>query len=78
VRWAQGKEQNAQRALDEFAAAVQADPKMAGPWRDARVIFYEMRDVNEGAQAFERYLQLAADAPEAPQIRALLNMVKGQ
>jgi TolA-binding protein len=78
VLWAQGKEKNAQRALDEFGAAIQLDPKMAAPWRDAGVVFYEMRDVNKAAQAFDRYLQLAPDAPEAPQIRAFLNVVKNQ
>jgi len=78
VLWAQGNEQNAQRAMDEFATAVQLDPKMAAPWRDAGVILYEMRDVNRAAQAFEKYLQLAPDAPEAPQIKAFLNMVKNQ
>ncbi len=78
VLWAQGKEQNAQRAMDEFATAIQLDPKMAAPWRDAGVIFYEMRDVNRAAQAFENYLQLAPDAPEAPQIKAFLNVVKNQ
>jgi len=76
VLWAQGGAQNAQRALDEYAAAVQLDPNQAAPWREIGVVFYEVRDVNRAAQAFERYLQLAPDAPEAPKIRTFLNAVR--
>jgi predicted Zn-dependent protease len=78
VLWAQGGEKNAQDVLDEFATAVKLDPTMAAPWRDAGVVFYEMRDVNRSAQAFDRYLQLAPDAPEAPKIRAFLEVLKSQ
>ena len=76
VLWAQGGAQNAQRALEEYAAAVQLDPTMAAPWRDIGLVFYEVKDVNRAAQAFERYLQLAPDAPEAPKLRAFLNAVR--
>ncbi|HET7294401.1 MAG TPA: tetratricopeptide repeat protein [Vicinamibacteria bacterium] len=78
VLWAQGGAQNAERVLEEYAAAVQLDPTLAAPWRDIGVVFYELRDVNRAARAFERYLELAPDAPEAPKIRAFLNMVRGQ
>jgi len=76
VLWAQGGAQNAQRVLEEYAAAVQLDPAMAAPWRDIGLVFYEVRDVNRAAKAFERYLQLAPDAPEGPKIRAFLNAVQ--
>jgi predicted Zn-dependent protease len=39
-------------------------------------VLYELRDVNRAAQPFERYLQLAPDAPEAPKIRAFLNAIR--
>ena len=35
-----------------------------------------MRDVNRAAKAFERYLQLAPDAPDAAKIRAFVNAVR--
>jgi tetratricopeptide (TPR) repeat protein len=78
VLWAQGGAKNAEPALEEFATAVQLDPKLAAPWRDIGSVFYELRDVNRAALAFERYLQLAPDAPEAPRIKALLNAVRVQ
>jgi predicted Zn-dependent protease len=78
VLWAQGGPQNAEAVLQELGTAVQLDPTLAAPWRDIGLVFYELRDMNRAAQAFERYLQLAPDAPEAPKIKAFLNMMRGQ
>ncbi|HET6900598.1 MAG TPA: tetratricopeptide repeat protein [Vicinamibacteria bacterium] len=78
VLWAQGGAKNAQQALDAYVAAIEADPTMAAPWRDIGVIFYELRDVKRAGQAFEKYLELAPNAPEAPQIRAFLDVLKNQ
>jgi predicted Zn-dependent protease len=78
VLWAQGGTKNAQQALDAYVAAIEADPTMAAPWRDIGVIFYELRDVRRAGQAFEKYLELAPDAPEGPQIRAFLDVLKNQ
>ena len=78
VLWAQGGVQNAERVLEQLGTAVQLDPSLPGPWRDAGVVFYELRDVNRAAGAFERYLQLAPDAPEAPKLRAFVNSVRGR
>ena len=74
--WSQGGMANAQQALDAFGNAIQLNPTFALPWRDAGVVLYEARQVNQAARAFERYLQLAPDAPEAPQIRALLQSLR--
>ena len=76
VLWAQGGAKNAERVLEAYGNAIQLDPTLAAPWRDAGLVFYELRDVNRAAQAFERYLQLAPDAPEAPKIRAVLNAIR--
>jgi predicted Zn-dependent protease len=78
VLWAQGGVQNAEAALEHFAAAVQADPRQAAPWRDIAVVFYELRDGNRCAQALENYLQLAPDAPDAPKIRAFVAALRNQ
>jgi predicted Zn-dependent protease len=74
--WAQGGAANAQQVLDAFGNAVQLDPTFALPWRDAGLVLYEVRQVNHAAKAFERYLQLAPDAPEAPQIRAFFQSIR--
>jgi predicted Zn-dependent protease len=76
--WAQGGAQNAEQVLDAFASAIQLDPAFAAPWRDAGIVFYELRDVNRAAKAFDRYLQLAPDAPEGPKIKTFLNAVRQQ
>lgn len=78
VLWAQGGTENAERALEEFAEAVRLQPDLAPAWRDIGVVFYELRDVNRAVLAFERYLQLAPDAPEAPKIRAFVNAMRGR
>jgi regulator of sirC expression with transglutaminase-like and TPR domain len=42
------------------------------------VVFYELRDVTRAAKAFERYLQLAPDAPDAAKIGAFVKAVQQQ
>ena len=76
VLWAQGGVRNAEQVLEAFANAIQLDPKFAAPWQGAGLVLYELRDVNRAAAAFERYLQLAPDAPDAPKIRAFVNAVR--
>jgi predicted Zn-dependent protease len=78
VLWAQGGAQNAERVLEHFAAAVQLEPQAAAPWRDIGVVFYELRDMRRAGMAFEKYLALAPDSPEAPKIRAFLEVLKEQ
>jgi regulator of sirC expression with transglutaminase-like and TPR domain len=78
VLWAQGGAQNAEAVLEHYAAAVQIDPTMAEPWRDIGVVFYELRDMRRAGLALEKYLQLAPNAPEAPKIRAFLEVLKEQ
>jgi predicted Zn-dependent protease len=78
VLWAEGGARNAQEVLEHFAAAVKLAPNAAAPWRDIGVVFYELRDMNRAAMAFENYLKLAPDSPEAPKIRAFLEVLKEQ
>jgi regulator of sirC expression with transglutaminase-like and TPR domain len=78
VLWAQGGARNAEQVLEAYGNAIQLDPTLPGPWRDAGIVFYELRDVNRAAQAFDKYLQLAPDAPEATKIRAFLQLVRPQ
>ena len=78
VLWAQGGAQNAEAVLEHYAAAVQLDPTMAEPWRDIGVVFYELRDMRRAGMALDKYLQLAPNAPEAPKIRAFLEVLREQ
>jgi predicted Zn-dependent protease len=74
--WEQGGPQNAEQVLEAFGNAIQLNPTFAPPWRDAGLVLYELRQVNHAAKAFERYLQLAPDAPEGPKIRAFLQSIR--
>ena len=76
VLWGQGGAQNAERVLNELGAAIQLDPKMAAPWKDAGMIFYELRDAGKAAKAFERYLQLEPNAPDAAKLQAFIRTVQ--
>jgi regulator of sirC expression with transglutaminase-like and TPR domain len=78
VLWAEGGTKNAAQVLEAFGNAIQLDPTFAAPWHDVGVVFYELRDVNRAAKAFDRYLQLAPDAPDAAKIKAFLNAVRQQ
>ena len=44
--------------------------------RDVGIVCYERKDMNRAARAFDRYLQLPPDAPEAPKIRTFLNQLR--
>jgi predicted Zn-dependent protease len=78
VLWAEGGAKNAEQVLEAFGSAIQLDPTFAAPWHDAGVVFYELRDVNRAAKAFERFLQLSPNAPDAPKIKAFVNAVRQQ
>jgi predicted Zn-dependent protease len=78
VLWAEGGTRNAERVLDAFVAAIQIEPTMAPAWRDLGVVFYELRDINRATKAFEQYLQLAPNAPDAGKFRAFVNAVRLQ
>jgi predicted Zn-dependent protease len=78
VLWAEGGARNAERVLDAFITAVQLEPTMAPAWRDLGMVFYELRDINRATRAFEQYLQLAPNGPDATKIRAFVNAVRMQ
>ena len=78
VLWAEGGARNAERVLEEFVAALQLQPTMAPAWRDLGLVFYELRDIGRATRAFEQYLQLAPDAPDAAKFRAFVNAVRIQ
>jgi len=76
VLWAQGGEKNAEAVLQHMAAAIQLEPTTPAPWRDIGLVLASMGDANRAAQAFDRYLQLAPDAPEGPKLREFLDAVR--
>ena len=76
VLWAQGGKANAEAVLQHMTAAIQLEPTAPAPWRDVGLVLAMLGDTNRAAQAFDRYLQLAPNAPEAPKLREFVNAVR--
>jgi tetratricopeptide (TPR) repeat protein len=52
---------------------IQANPSFAPPWRVIGLIYEKSGDRTSARNAFEKYLQLAPGAPDAPGIRERLD-----
>ena len=52
---------------------IQASPGYAPPWRVIGLIYEKSGDRAGARSAFEKYLQLAPGAPDAPSIRDRLD-----
>ena len=60
------------KALASLKHAQQVDPAFAPTWRALGKLHYKMGDHPAARAAFQKYLQLAPNAADAPQIRQLL------
>lgn len=56
-------------AVERYREATSIAPRFAVPWRGLGIAHQGMRQNAEAKRAFERYLQLAPNAPDAPVIR---------
>lgn len=72
----QGNEQLKQRAfasaVQAFHAALKADPSFAYAHRGLGVAYASMKDPKKAIQQYRLYLQKAPAAPDAPQVRKIL------
>ena len=55
----------------------QLDPTLAEPYLAMGIVFFEIQDMQQSALAFEKYLEMRPNAPEAPKIRSLLALMRG-
>jgi predicted Zn-dependent protease len=62
----------ARRARDHYERAAALDPALAAPHRQLGLLYYETKDVTRAREAFEKYLALAPEAPDAARIKAYL------
>ena len=60
------------RAIDKYRDATLADPRYAPAWRGLGIANERMNRRPEARRAFERYLQIAPNAADAPRIRERL------
>jgi predicted Zn-dependent protease len=62
----------ARRAIERYRRAAELDPRYAEPFRQLALVFYQQGDLVRAREAFERYLAMAGDGPEARRIREYL------
>ena len=63
---------HARRAIERYRRAAELDPRYAEPFRQLALLHYQQGDRVHAREAFERYLALAGDAPDARRIREYL------
>ncbi|HWI80524.1 M48 family metallopeptidase [Ramlibacter sp.] len=73
VRRLRGERDDLQLALDDLTAAVRAAQPPAQAFRSLGLVLQQRADQPGAARAFEQYLALAPDAPDAAMIRASLS-----
>jgi regulator of sirC expression with transglutaminase-like and TPR domain len=60
-------------ALAQFRRAIAVDPSFAVAWRGMGMVHEKLGDVGAAHAAFQRYVQLAPTATDAPKIRERLD-----
>lgn len=65
-------------AADAFAKAAELDPQMAYAHYEAGMAFYKIKRVDRMSVAFENFLKLAPNAPEAPAVKSIMKTVRGR
>ena len=63
---------HARRAIERYRRAAELDPHYAEPFRQLALLHYQQGDLAHAREAFERYLALAGDGPDARRIREYL------
>jgi predicted Zn-dependent protease len=66
------KDERAARALEHYERAAALDPTFPDPYRQLGFLYYQQKDRAKAKAAFERYLALKPDAPDARRIREYL------
>jgi len=64
--------EGALKALERYGRAAELDPSYAETFRQLALLYYQQRDVAKARAAFERYLWLKPDAPDAQRVREYL------
>jgi beta-barrel assembly-enhancing protease len=66
------KKVQAQQALERYERAAELDPALPDPWRQLGFLYYQQKDKDRAKAAFEKYLALKSDAPDARRIKEYL------
>jgi predicted Zn-dependent protease len=60
------------KALARYERSAELDPAYADPFRQLGFLYYQQKDNARAREAFEKYLALKPDAPDAPRIKDYL------
>ena len=66
------KESLAQQALAHYLRAADLDPAFPDPFRELGFLYYQQKETARAKEAFQKYLALKPDAPDARRIREYL------
>lgn len=66
------KEELARKALQSYEEAVRLDPSYPDPYRQLGLLYYQQRNAGKAKEAFQQYLALAPNAPDARRIKEYL------
>jgi predicted Zn-dependent protease len=72
ARVAADKVEHVRRALERYERTKELDPTLPDPWRQLGFLYYQQREPARARAAFERYLALKPDAPDARRIKEYL------
>ena len=72
ARDAADKADKAQRALERYERAAQLDPAFPDPFRQLGFLHFQQKETARAKAAFQKYLALKPDAPDAPRIKEYL------
>ena len=66
------KESLVRRAIDEYTEAARLDPAYPDPFRQLGFLYYQQEERDRSREAFQTYLRLKPDAPDARRIKEYL------
>src|SRR3989442_4806495 len=72
ARDAADKADKAKKALERYERAAELDPAFADPFRQLAFLYYQQKDNERAKAAFQKYLALKPDAPDARRIKEYL------
>ena len=62
----------ARQAIDRYASAARLDPAFADPFRQLGLLYYQQQEIARARAAFQQYLALKPDAPDAERVAEYL------
>lgn len=63
-------------ALESYERSAALDPRLAEPYRQLGLLYYQEDEPEKAREAFARYLAQAPDAPDAPRIEEYLRQLE--